>query len=41
MNTRNHIAKVLWTPKFRKQVVKSAKAYSRKVKHKSKSNDSV
>lgn len=31
---RNHVAKVLWTPKFRKQVMKSPKVYTRKVKHK-------
>ena len=41
MNMRNHVAKILWTPKFRKQVVKSTKVYSRKVKHKKNSNDSV
>ena len=33
---RNHVAKELWTPKFRKQIVKSAKAYNRKIKHKNK-----
>jgi hypothetical protein len=33
---RNHVAKSLWTPKFRKQVVKSKKAYTRKEKHKGK-----
>jgi stalled ribosome alternative rescue factor ArfA len=35
---RNHVAKTLWTPKFRKQVLKSKKAYSRKMKHKGKAN---
>lgn len=33
---RNHVAKALWTPKFRPKVVKSAKAYNRKIKHKNK-----
>jgi hypothetical protein len=33
MSTRNHVAKALWTPKFRKQVMKSDKVYTRKVKH--------
>jgi stalled ribosome alternative rescue factor ArfA len=33
---RNHVAKMLWTPKFRKQVVKSKKGYTRKIKHKGK-----
>lgn len=33
---RNHIAKALWTPKFQAKVVKSAKTYSRKIKHKKK-----
>lgn len=33
---RNHVAKELWSGKFRKQIVKSAKSYSRKVKHKKK-----
>lgn len=33
---RNHVAKSLWTPKFRKQVVKSKKTYTRKTKHKDK-----
>lgn len=31
---RNHVAKELWTPKFRKQIVKDQKKYSRKIKHK-------
>ncbi len=31
---RNHIAKALWTPKFRAKKVKSAKIYSRKNKNK-------
>jgi hypothetical protein len=31
---RNHVAKELWTPKFRKQVVRNRKAYTRKAKHK-------
>lgn len=31
---RNHVAKKLWTPQFRKQVVKSKKVYSRKGKQK-------
>lgn len=31
---RNHVAKVLWTPKFRPQVTKNPKAYTRKEKHK-------
>jgi hypothetical protein len=30
---RNFVAKELWTPKFRKQVLKSKKAYTRKQKH--------
>lgn len=32
---RNHVAKVLWTPKFRAKTVKSKKIYSRKPKHRS------
>lgn len=35
---RNHVAKMLWTPKFRKQVVRNKKAYTRKQKHKDKNN---
>lgn len=35
---RNHVAKMLWMPKFRKQVVKSKKAYNRKIKHKDKND---
>lgn len=35
---RNHVAKSLWTPKFRKQVVKSKKTYTRKQKHKDKTH---
>lgn len=31
---RNHVAKALWTPKFRPQVIKNPKAYTRKEKHK-------
>jgi len=31
---RNHVAKALWTPKFRPKAVKSKKSYSRKSKHK-------
>lgn len=33
-NNRNHVAKALWTPKFRPQKVKNKKAYNRKDKHK-------
>jgi hypothetical protein len=33
-NIRNHVAKALWTPKFRPQVTKNPKAYTRKEKHK-------
>lgn len=34
MNTiRNHVAKTLWTPKFRAKTVKSKKVYTRKAKH--------
>lgn len=33
-NTRNHVAKALWSGKFRSQTIKSKKAYTRKVKHK-------
>ena len=33
---RNHVAKALWTPKFRKQIVRDKKVYSRKDKHKNK-----
>lgn len=33
---RNHVAKALWTPKFRPQTVKSGKGYTRKIKHKKK-----
>ena len=33
-NTRNHVAKALWTPKFRQQKMKNRKAYTRKEKHK-------
>lgn len=32
-NTRNHVAKVLWSGKFRAQTVKSKKSYTRKIKH--------
>jgi hypothetical protein len=31
---RNHVAKALWRPQYRKQVVKGKKIYSRKSKHK-------
>ena len=31
---RNHVAKALWTPKFRPQKMKSSKIYTRKAKHK-------
>lgn len=31
---RNHVAKALWTPRFRPQKTKNTKAYTRKVKHK-------
>jgi hypothetical protein len=31
---RNHVAKALWTPKFRAKTVKSKKIYTRKAKHK-------
>lgn len=31
---RNHVAKSLWTPKFRRQIVKNKKGYTRKIKHK-------
>lgn len=31
---RNHVAKALWQPTFRKQVVKDRKKYNRKQKHK-------
>lgn len=34
---RNHIAKDLRTPKYRKRVVASKKKYTRKIKHKGKS----
>lgn len=34
MTKRNFVAKALWSPKFRKQVIKSKKIYSRKEKHK-------
>lgn len=33
---RNHVAKELWSGKFRSQTVKSKKAYTRKQKHKNK-----
>lgn len=36
MARRNDIARDLRTPKYRMRVVKSAKAYTRKVKHKGK-----
>jgi len=35
---RNYIAKALWTSKFRKQVVRNRKAYTRKQKHKESNN---
>lgn len=35
---RNHVAKALWTPAFKKQVVKSKVKYTRKTKHKGKDN---
>lgn len=41
VRVRNHVAKVLWTPKYRPQKIKSVKVYSRKIKHKGKPNDSV
>ena len=31
---RNHVAKALWTPKFRPRVAKDPKVYTRKEKHK-------
>jgi hypothetical protein len=31
---RNHVAKALWTPKFRPQKIKNKKTYTRKAKHK-------
>ena len=31
---RNHVAKELWTPKFRAKTIKSKKSYTRKFKHK-------
>ena len=31
---RNHVAKALWSGKFRAQTVRSKKTYTRKVKHK-------
>ncbi len=31
---RNHVAKALWTPKFRAKTVKSKKIYTRKPKFK-------
>ena len=33
---RNHVAKALWTPKYRPRKTKNKNAYSRKIKHKSK-----
>lgn len=33
MRKHNHIAKDLRTPKYRKRVVRSRKAYTRKAKH--------
>ena len=33
---RNHVAKELWSGKFRKQIVRDRKTYTRKVKHKNK-----
>jgi hypothetical protein len=35
---RNHVAKMLWTPKFRKQVVHNKKTYTRKQKYKDKND---
>ena len=35
---RNHVAKMLWTPKFRKQIIRNRKSYTRKQKHKGLSN---
>lgn len=35
---RNHVAKMLWTPKFRKQVTRNRKIYNRKQKHKDANN---
>lgn len=34
MSKRNHMAKELWTPKFKKRIVRNKKAYTRKEKHK-------
>lgn len=31
---RNHVAKALWSGKFRKQVLRDKKKYTRKIKHK-------
>lgn len=31
---RNHVAKELWSGKFRKQIVRDRKKYTRKTKHK-------
>ena len=31
---RNHVAKELWSGKFRKQIVRNRKKYTRKIKHK-------
>lgn len=36
MTARNHVAKALWSPKYRPQKVKNKKAYSRKIKYKDK-----
>lgn len=33
---RNHVARVLWTPKFKPQCIKMKKIYTRKSKHKKK-----
>lgn len=35
---RNHVAKALWTPRYKPLVVKNKKVYNRKVKHKGKDN---
>jgi hypothetical protein len=35
---RNHVAKTLWTPRYKPLVIKNKKVYTRKVKHKSKEN---
>lgn len=34
VQVRNHVAKALWSPKYRQLKIKSKRTYTRKTKHK-------